>query len=62
MVDPPASELRPGSPPQDCCPLCGRAEGSAEHLLIWCPAVHVAWAELGGPETPPLLQALLAHP
>ena len=30
------------------CPLCGRGEAGAEHLLLWCPAVALAWAVLSG--------------
>ena len=25
------------------CPLCGLGEGGAEHLLLWCPAIALAW-------------------
>eukprot|EP00969_Alexandrium_andersonii_P026758 1167280-Alexandrium_andersonii.AAC.1 len=46
----------------DVCPPCGCEEGAAGHVLIWCPAVHVAWADLGGAEAPPLLQALSEAP
>ena len=28
------------------CPLCGLGEGGAEHLLLWCPAVALAWCAL----------------
>ena len=30
------------------CPLCGRGEKVAEHLVIWCPAMAQAWARWGG--------------
>ena len=29
------------------CPLCGRGEAGAEHLIIWCPAVVMAWHRMG---------------
>ena len=28
------------------CPLCGLGEGGAEHLMLWCPAVALAWCAL----------------
>ena len=37
-----AEHWRPGAHPDGACPLCGMGEMSSEHLLVWCPAVHVA--------------------
>ena len=30
------------------CPLCGRGEAGAEHLLVWCHVVARAWHLLTG--------------
>ena len=30
------------------CPLCGRGEAGAEHLIIWCPGVGMAWHRMSG--------------
>ena len=32
------------------CPLCGRGEKEAEHLVVWCPAVAEAWKTWGRTE------------
>ena len=32
------------------CPLSGRGEKGAEHLVIWCPAAAEAWTRWGGTE------------
>ena len=55
------------------CPLCGLGEGGAEHLLLWCPAVALAWRFLAagcesllaevvsGADGPVDIAALLLH-
>ena len=55
------------------CPLCGLGEGRAEHLLLWCPAIALAWRLLAagcenllaevvsGAEGPANVAALLLH-
>ena len=40
------------------CALCGCGEAGAEHLLIWCPAVALAWRTLGGRQGRPLASAI----
>ena len=32
----------------DPCPLCGTGELSSQHLILWCPAVALAWLRLTG--------------
>ena len=30
------------------CPLCGHGEAGAEHLIIWCPGIAMAWHRISG--------------
>ena len=30
------------------CTLCGHGEAGAEHLIIWCPGVAMAWRKISG--------------
>merc|ERR1739836_13306 len=43
------------------CPLCGLADGGSEHLLVWCPAVSAAWAQLA-PAAGSVLHAVFSGP
>ena len=41
------------------CPLCGQGEAGAEHLLLWCLAVVLAWRAWAGADARPVLAAAL---
>ena len=43
------------------CPLCGRGEAGAGHLLHWCAAVALSWRAWAGDDAPHVAAALAAR-